>query len=105
MAKKQKAGGRELGGEFDGLAMVGENWATQLRGRRMIVGMARKKATGTIWTRKRLKALRERLGLTQKAAAERLGVATRTWIAWENSHGKPGKPAAKLLTLLDNGQL
>ncbi len=47
----------------------------------------------------RLKALRERQGLTQKQAAERCGVATRTWIAWENDQGEPGRLARQLLRI------
>lgn len=50
----------------------------------------------------RLKELRERLGtpgkpITQAEAAERCGVALRTWINWENAHRTPGGPALHLL--------
>ena len=48
---------------------------------------------------KRLKALREAHGLTQAAAAEKIGVALRTWISWENAHRAPSGPAEKLLRL------
>jgi DNA-binding transcriptional regulator YiaG len=48
------------------------------------------------WTRK-LKALRSKYRLTQKEAAERIGVALRTWISWENAHRTPSGLAARLL--------
>jgi DNA-binding transcriptional regulator YiaG len=47
----------------------------------------------------RLRALRDRLGITQAEAAERTGVALRTWIGWENSQREPSGPAAELLRL------
>lgn len=71
----------------------------------MIAVMAKKKPSKTIWTPRRLKALRGRLGLTQESAADRLGISPNTWIAWENAQRNPGSAAAKLLTLLENGQL
>ncbi len=45
----------------------------------------------------RLKALRERLGLTQAEAAARVGVSRRAWIKWEKEGRKPSGPVAKLL--------
>ena len=57
--------------------------------------MSKKKATNP-WP-KRLKALRERHGLTQAAAAAKVGVAMRTWISWENDHRQPSGPAALLI--------
>lgn len=45
----------------------------------------------------RLRALRTKLKLTQAQAADRLGVATRTWIAWENAQRVPGRLAQRLL--------
>ena len=45
------------------------------------------------------------LGLTQAAAAQKTGVATRTWIAWENSQNTPGRLAQRLLTAAFPGQL
>lgn len=50
----------------------------------------------TRWPAK-LRALRKRLELTQAQAAERTGVATRTWIAWENAQRTPGRLALRLL--------
>jgi DNA-binding XRE family transcriptional regulator len=45
----------------------------------------------------KLKALRKRLGLTQAQAAEKAGVATRTWISWENDQRAPGRLTQRLL--------
>jgi DNA-binding transcriptional regulator YiaG len=56
-----------------------------------------KKRPGT-WPAK-LKQLRERLGITQAEAAERAGVALRTWINWENAHQQPSRPAQKLIVI------
>lgn len=49
-----------------------------------------------LWKRK-LKALRAKHGLTQAAAAEKVGVATRTWISWENRQRKPGRLTIRLI--------
>ena len=48
---------------------------------------------------KKLKALRSRLNLTQAAAAQRAGVAQRTWISWENDQRRPSGPTTHLLKL------
>ncbi len=53
----------------------------------------------------KIKALRKRLGLTQVQAAEKIGVAPRTWISWENNHRTPSAAAVKLLQLLSQGSL
>lgn len=45
----------------------------------------------------RFKELRARHGLTQAQAAARIGVATRTLIAWENGQRVPGRLALNLL--------
>jgi DNA-binding transcriptional regulator YiaG len=58
--------------------------------------MVMAKAPANPWPA-RLKALRERLDLTQAEAAEKTGVATRTWISWEHGHRKPSGPARRLL--------
>jgi DNA-binding XRE family transcriptional regulator len=44
-----------------------------------------------------LRKLREANGLTQIEAAERVGVAARTWIGWENSQSQPSRLALNLL--------
>ncbi len=58
--------------------------------------MAKKKPAPTSWPA-RLKALREKYGLTQAEAAARADMALRTWIAWENAQRNPGRLALKLL--------
>jgi DNA-binding XRE family transcriptional regulator len=50
----------------------------------------------TAWERK-LRRLRADLGLTQAEAAERAGVALRTWISWENGQRTPGRLTQRLL--------
>jgi DNA-binding XRE family transcriptional regulator len=47
----------------------------------------------------RLKALRERLGITQREAAERADIPLRTWIAWENGQNDPSRSSARLLLI------
>jgi DNA-binding transcriptional regulator YiaG len=54
------------------------------------------KRTGNPWPA-RLKKLRAKYGLTQKDAAERIGVALRTWISWENRQRIPSGLAVRLL--------
>ena len=58
----------------------------------------------SIWPAK-LKALRKRLGkadgsdrpITQAEAARRLGIKTRTWVAWENRSSIPSSAALTAL--------
>lgn len=57
---------------------------------------SRKKRKPTKWE-KALRKLRATLGLSQAKAAKRLGVATRTWIFWENYPHNPGPISAQLL--------
>lgn len=60
----------------------------------MISAMAKRKNA----LAKRLQELRKRLGdITQVQAAEKAGVTTATWIAWENGQRKPGRLAMRLL--------
>ena len=56
--------------------------------------IAVKRKTG--WA-KRFVALRKRLGLTQAAAADKLGVSFSTWRAWENNQNTPGRFAKRAL--------
>jgi transcriptional regulator with XRE-family HTH domain len=63
----------------------------------------RKKVPGNPWP-KRLKALRERLGLTQTEAGARVGVSQRSWALWEAGR-IPSPPVQILLDLLDSGKL
>src|ERR1035441_4602721 len=46
------------------------------------------------------KAKREKLGLTQQAAATALGVAIATWCRWENGTSRPLPEHLRLLELL-----
>lgn len=45
----------------------------------------------------KLKAAREKLGLTQKAFAEKIGVPYRTLVGWENDQRTPRGLALKAL--------
>ncbi len=65
----------------------------------------KRRSAARVQTPKELKALRRRLGLTQAQAAARIGVATRTWIAWENRQNVPSTAAATLIRLLSQGKL
>ena len=58
-----------------------------------------------VWTAKRIRALRLRLGLSQAAAAAKVGVTQRQWAHWEYGTRVPSGPAAVLLDLLDRGIL
>jgi DNA-binding XRE family transcriptional regulator len=62
-----------------------------------MVGVAkRKRKKPTAWALK-LKALRDKLGITQAEAARRADVSVRTWIAWENSQRSPSRFTAPLI--------
>lgn len=54
-----------------------------------------------------IKRIRTRLGLTQAEAAEKVGVARKTWMYWESPsrNRQPSKAAAKLIALLAAGKL
>lgn len=60
-----------------------------------------KKRVSHKWTATKVRKLRERLDLSQRAAAELVGVTRRQWAAWEAGESTPSGPAAMLLTLLD----
>lgn len=62
--------------------------------------LARKTALG-----KRLLALRERLGLTQREAAEKVGVTLNAWQKWEAGRQRPTESHLKLIDILDGGKL
>jgi DNA-binding transcriptional regulator YiaG len=57
------------------------------------------------WTPQRIRALRERLGLTQREAAELVGVNDSMWCHWEKGRHPPTRPFEILLGLLDKGVL
>jgi DNA-binding transcriptional regulator YiaG len=48
------------------------------------------------WPEK-LKAIRKKYGLTQVQAAERIGVTTRCWVAWENNQRTPSRITLRFL--------
>lgn len=52
------------------------------------------------WTPEAIKALRDRLKLTQEAFAERLGVGQAVVAGWERRHRKPSRQSLMLLDLL-----
>ena len=62
-------------------------------------------APSPAWTPAAIRALRERLGLTQTAAAEKVGVTQRAWLSWETGAVVPSKQSMILLTQLDDGKL
>jgi DNA-binding transcriptional regulator YiaG len=51
-------------------------------------------------TPQQIKELRQRLGISQAALAERLGVSIRTVKYWEAGAVPVSRPAAKLLSLM-----
>jgi len=53
-----------------------------------------------LWTPEKIRALRERLGLTQQALAVRLGIAVTAISRWENGKHTPSPMACKSLDSL-----
>jgi DNA-binding transcriptional regulator YiaG len=47
-----------------------------------------------------IKAIREKLGLKQSEAAEKVGVGQGVWSAWEKGSRKPSRQSAILIDLL-----
>jgi len=60
--------------------------------------VARQKKYG--WDARRVRALREHLGLTQGSLAEELGTRQQTVSEWETGRYEPRGASAKLLTLV-----
>ena len=52
-----------------------------------------------------LKALRERLGLTQKEISEVLQIGEKVWSPWENGRLRPSRSMNLLLRALDDGKI
>lgn len=52
-----------------------------------------------------IRKLRERLGLTQTEAAEKVGVTQRAWLSWESGAVVPSKQSIILIQQLDQGKL
>ncbi len=61
-----------------------------------MIGMAKVR----IPTPEEIKAIRDKLGLLQAEAAERIGVSQGQWSAWERGHKKPSRQSALLIDLL-----
>lgn len=53
----------------------------------------------------RLKAVRDRYGLTQAQAAERIRISQSQWSAFESGGRQPTRPVAHLLELLIAGKI
>ncbi len=51
-------------------------------------------------TPSQIKAIRDKLGLTQAEAAEKVAVGQGVWAAWESSKRQPSRQSALLLDLL-----
>lgn len=68
--------------------------------------MAKKKAN-PIQSAADIRAIRNRLGLSRAAAAEKVGVKLRTWVAWEtpSQDRRPSESHAILIRLLAEGKL
>lgn len=66
--------------------------------------MATKRSTSRKPTPKQLKALRERLQLTQSAIAEKLSVHLTTWQKWEYGERQPNAAAVALIRLLEQNR-
>jgi len=47
-----------------------------------------------------LRALRQRLGLSQEDCAHRIGVTVASWSKWENGHTRPSRLARRALDAL-----
>jgi len=54
----------------------------------------------TPWDRERIRALRRRLGLTQRELAERLGTRQQTISEWETGMYKPRGTSITLLSII-----
>lgn len=67
-----------------------------------MTGMAKKRAT---YTPDKIKTLRERLGLNQTEAGEKVGVSQNLWSAWERGTRTPSAAHLILLQLLDSGKI
>ena len=62
--------------------------------------MAKKKREGRAWDGRRVKALREYLGLSQDGLAEELGTRQQTVSEWETGQYQPRGASATLLGIV-----
>ena len=53
------------------------------------------------FTSKRIRAIRDALGLSRREAAARLRISHRTWEGWENGFLEPNGPCTLLLEMLE----
>lgn len=61
-------------------------------------------ATETTWTPGEILALRERLGLSSREMARRLGVSEKTVIRWERGERRPARRCRWRLRVLAQGE-
>ncbi len=54
---------------------------------------------------KEIRAIREKLGLTQAEAAEKVSVGQGVWSAWESGDRRPSRQSALLIDLLKRGKI
>jgi putative zinc finger/helix-turn-helix YgiT family protein len=54
---------------------------------------------------KEIKALRDRLGVTQKEIAELLQIGAKSWSRWENGRERPSRSMNILMRALDDGKM
>lgn len=54
---------------------------------------------------KRLAALRDKLGLNQKQAAEKVSISQSQWSSFEAGKRTPTRPIARLIELLETGTI
>ncbi len=59
------------------------------------------------WTAEEVRELRNRLGLTRAQAAEKVGVAPRTWLGWElpSQNRRPAGSCKILLDMLESRKI
>jgi DNA-binding transcriptional regulator YiaG len=62
--------------------------------------MVRRQQDDAPWTAERVAALRQRLGLSQAAFADELGVRQQTVSEWETGRYRPRGASARILSLL-----
>lgn len=68
----------------------------------MSVMAPKKNEPHPVWTAKKIRALRDRLDLTQKEMAARLRISQSQLSSFEKGHRSPTRPIAYLLELLDS---
>jgi len=62
--------------------------------------VATRKKRAAVWDARRIKALRQHLGYTQRRLADELGTRQQTISEWETGQYRPRGPSARLLTLV-----